>query len=85
MTRYAGAAIALLVVTGGHDPDELLVLSQVVLSLALPFALVPLVWLTMRTDVMGSYKLRGTWAVLAILATTGIVLLDGYLLVLQAI
>jgi len=79
------AAIALLVVTGGHDPDELLVLSQVVLSLALPFALVPLVWLTMRTDVMGSYKLRGTWAVLAILATTGIVLLDGYLLVLQAI
>jgi len=78
-------AIGLLVATGGHDPDELLVLSQVVLSLALPFALVPLVWLAMRDDVMGSYKLRGTWAMLAILATAGIVLLDGYLLVLQAI
>ncbi|MFC4276825.1 Nramp family divalent metal transporter [Achromobacter aloeverae] len=77
-------AIALLIATGGQDPDELLVLSQVVLSLALPFALVPLVWLAMRRDVMGSYTMRGTWAVLAILATVGIIALDGYLLVLQA-
>ena len=35
------------------DPTRALVLSQVVLSFGIPFALVPLVLLTRRTDVMG--------------------------------
>ncbi|ARP94632.1 Nramp family divalent metal transporter [Bordetella genomosp. 13] len=74
------AALALLAATGGRDPDGLLVLSQVILSLALPFALIPLVVLARRRDVMGRYVLRGGWAVAALAATTGIVLLDGYLL-----
>jgi manganese transport protein len=61
----------------------LLVLSQVILSLALPFALVPLVMLAVRGDVMGSFVLRGTWRAVAIAATIGIILLDVYLLIVQ--
>ena len=36
------------------NPTEALVLSQVVLSFGIPFALVPLVLLTRRRDVMGA-------------------------------
>ena len=83
MTRLiaGAAAVGLLVFTGGKDPDELLVLSQVILSLALPFALGPLVVLACRKGVMGQHALRGAWAWAAVSATVGIVILDGYLLV----
>ncbi|NMU93245.1 manganese transporter, partial [Achromobacter ruhlandii] len=74
-------AAALLAVTGGQDPDQLLVLSQVILSLALPFALGPLVVLACRKPLMGRHALRGAWAWAAVIATVGIILLDGYLLV----
>jgi manganese transport protein len=85
MTRaIAGvAAMGMLAYTGGQDPDLLLVLSQVILSLALPFALVPLVMLAVRRDVMGSFVLRGVWRTLAIAATAGIIVLDAYLLIVQ--
>ncbi|MBO1012344.1 Nramp family divalent metal transporter [Achromobacter sp. SD115] len=73
------AAVGLLAFTGGQDPDSLLVLSQVILSLALPFALGPLVLLACRKSLMGKYVLRGAWAWAAIAATVGILLLDGYL------
>lgn len=78
-------ALGLLAVSGGQDPDALLVLSQVILSLALPFALVPLVLLARQRKLMGDYVLRGTWAVAAIAATVLIIVLDGYLLVDMAI
>lgn len=74
------ASLGLLAATGGADPDALLVLSQVILSLALPFALIPLVVLARRRDVMGRYALRGAWAAAAVIATAGIVILDAYLL-----
>jgi manganese transport protein len=44
---------ALLVIGLGANTLDTLVASQVVLSLVLPFAIVPLVWLTSRQDVMG--------------------------------
>jgi manganese transport protein len=44
---------ALIVIAAGADTLSTLVASQVVLSLVLPFAVVPLVWLTSRSDVMG--------------------------------
>lgn len=74
------AALGLLAATGGQSPDELLVLSQVVLSLALPFALVPLVVLACRRDVMGRYAIQGIGRAAAVLATACIVVLDLYLL-----
>lgn len=44
---------AIIVLAAGVDPTFALVLSQVVLSFGIPFALVPLVWLTSRRTVMG--------------------------------
>ena len=45
---------AFIVVAAGVDPSRTLVLSQVVLSFGIPFALIPLVWFTSRRDVMGA-------------------------------
>jgi manganese transport protein len=45
---------ALVVLALGLDPTGTLVISQVVLSFGIPFALVPLVLLTRRKDVMGA-------------------------------
>ncbi|GAA2755452.1 Nramp family divalent metal transporter [Actinopolymorpha rutila] len=44
---------ALLLLGGGVDPTRALVLSQVVLSFGVPFAVVPLVLLTARRSLMG--------------------------------
>jgi len=45
---------AFVVIAIGLDPSRTLVISQVVLSFGIPFALVPLVVFTSRRDVMGS-------------------------------
>jgi manganese transport protein len=44
---------ALIVLALGLEPTRSLVLSQVVLSFGIPFALIPLVMLTRRRDIMG--------------------------------
>jgi manganese transport protein len=49
---------ALVVLAVGVSPTSALVLSQVVLSFGIPFALVPLVFLTARRDVMGVHVNR---------------------------
>ena len=46
---------ALVVIAFGLDPLRILVLSQVVLSFALPFALIPLLILTNRHEVMSTF------------------------------
>jgi manganese transport protein len=46
---------ALVILAAGVNPTSALVLSQVVLSFGIPFALVPLVILTSRRDVMGCH------------------------------
>jgi manganese transport protein len=46
---------ALLVLGLGLPPTDSLVISQVVLSFGIPFALVPLVLLTRRADIMGTF------------------------------
>ena len=45
---------ALVVAAIGLNPSRTLVLSQVVLSFGIPFALIPLVWFTSRRDLMGA-------------------------------
>ena len=52
LRRALTLAPALVVLGIGVDPTEALVLSQVVLSFGIPFALVPLVLLTRRRDLM---------------------------------
>ncbi len=60
---------AFVVIGAGADPTHALVLSQVVLSFGIPFALVPLVLLTARKDVMGALaNTRRTTAAAAFVA-----------------
>jgi manganese transport protein len=53
--RAVTLAPALIVLAVGFDPTEALVLSQVVLSFGIPFALVPLLMIARRKEVMGSF------------------------------
>ena len=61
---------AIVVLAIGVSPTSALVLSQVVLSFGIPFALVPLLLLTRRPDVMGIHVNRRatTWSAVAIAA-----------------
>ena len=71
---------AVVIIAVGLDPFKILVLSQVVLSFALPFALIPLLILTSRTAVMESFasaprtRIAG-WAVVAVIITLNAILL----------
>ncbi|HEY1510294.1 MAG TPA: Nramp family divalent metal transporter, partial [Solirubrobacteraceae bacterium] len=54
MVRRLVTMVPAFVVIGiGIDPSRTLVISQVVLSFGIPFALVPLVYFTARRDIMG--------------------------------
>ncbi len=54
LRRLITMAPALIVLGIGVNPTDALVISQVVLSFGIPFALVPLILLTRRPDVMGT-------------------------------
>ena len=49
---------AVVVIAWGLDPLKTLVLSQAVLSFCLPFAMIPLLMLTRRKDLMGVHANR---------------------------
>jgi len=70
---------SLIVIALGLNPTRVLVLSQVVLSFALPFAVVPLIMFTRRRDVMGELVNRRATTVLALLAAAVIIGLNVYL------
>jgi manganese transport protein len=71
---------ALLVIAFGIEPTRTLVLSQVVLSFALPFAVVPLVIFTSRRSIMGELVNRRATTVIASLVAGLVVALNLYLL-----
>jgi manganese transport protein len=80
LRRFITMLPAIVVIAIGFDPLKILVLSQVVLSFALPFALIPLILLTRRTDLMGDLvnEPRTNWLAYG---TVGIILaLNGLLL-----
>jgi manganese transport protein len=56
LRRFITVVPALVIIALGLDPLKILVLSQVALSFALPFALVPLLLLTNRASVMQSFR-----------------------------
>ncbi|MCV2490542.1 Nramp family divalent metal transporter [Geodermatophilus sp. YIM 151500] len=76
---------ALAVLVLGGDPTTALVWSQVVLSFGIPFALVPLLWLTGRRDLMAGWvNRRRTTAAGAVVAAL-IIGLNVHLLVWLAL
>ncbi|MFW3171726.1 Nramp family divalent metal transporter [Geodermatophilus sp. CPCC 206100] len=79
--RLITLAPALAVLVLGGDPTTALVWSQVVLSFGIPFALVPLLWLTSRRAVMGAWVNRRVTTVAGSAVALLIIGLNGYLLV----
>ena len=75
-------ALGLLI--AGVDPTLALVLSQVVLSFGIPFALVPLVWLTARTEVLGPYRNRVATTAAGVAASVFLIVLNAVLIGLLA-
>ncbi len=80
LRRLITMAPALIVIMLGWDPTTTLVLSQVVLSFGLPFAIIPLIMFTRRRDLMGDLVNRTSTTVLAVIVAVLIVALNGYLL-----
>jgi manganese transport protein len=74
---------ALVVLAIGVSPTSALVLSQVVLSFGIPFALVPLVILTSRRDVMGVHVNRRLTTALAFGVAGAITLMNVFLIYQQ--
>ena len=74
---------ALVILAVGMSPTHALVLSQVVLSFGIPFALVPLVMLTCRRDVMGVHVNSTLTTVAAWACAAGISALNVFLLYQQ--
>ena len=72
---------ALVVIAIGLDPSRTLVLSQVVLSFGIPFALIPLVIFTSRRDIMGPLVNHRTTTVIAVAVAALISGLNIFLLV----
>jgi manganese transport protein len=71
---------ALVVAGAGVDPTRALVISQVVLSFGIPPALIPLVWLTGRSEVMGTFRNRlavslPVWAIALLITALNVSLL----------
>ena len=73
---------ALIVLAIGLDPTRALVLSQVALSIGIPFALIPLIRLTSTEPVMGHYVNGAVIRVIGWVAVALIVALNLVLLVL---
>jgi manganese transport protein len=71
---------ALIVLALGLDASRSLVISQVVLSFGIPFALIPLVLLTRRRDVMGALVNRRITTIIASVVAALIVGLNVFLL-----
>jgi len=71
---------SLIVIAIGLDPTRTLVISQVMLSFGLPFALVPLVMFTRKRDVMGILVNGRLTSILAALVVALVVALNFFLL-----
>jgi manganese transport protein len=71
---------ALIVLAIGLNPSRSLVISQVVLSFGIPFALVPLVLLTRRKDIMGPLVNRTLTTVVASIVAALIIALNLFLI-----
>jgi manganese transport protein len=80
LRRAITMAPSLVVLGLGLDPSVTLVISQVVLSFGIPFALVPMILLTRRRDVMAELVNRPATTAVATTVASLIIALNGFLL-----
>ncbi len=78
--RLVTIAPSMAVILIGLDPTRTLVISQVVLSFGLPFALIPLIMFTRRKDVMGVLVNNSAVTALTCLVAALILALNLYLI-----
>jgi len=78
--RLVTMAPAFIVIGLGVDPSRTLVLSQVVLSFGIPFALVPLVRFTSNRELMRTLVNARTTTVAAVVVAAMIIALNAFLL-----
>lgn len=84
LTRRLITLIPALIIIGvGVDPTKALILSQVILSFAIPFAIVPLVKISSEKKLMGDYVSPVATTMIAWLVTGAIVTLNVFLIVLS--
>ena len=80
LRRLVTMVPALIVIAAGADPSRTLVLSQVVLSFGIPFALIPLLLACRDRELMGALANRRTTTVLASVLVAVIIGLNAFLL-----
>ncbi|MDO8187168.1 Nramp family divalent metal transporter [Conexibacter sp. JD483] len=80
LRRLVTMSPALIVLALGLDPTRALVISQVVLSFGIPFAVIPLILLTRSRDVMGTLVNRRLTTAIAGTLAAAIVVLNVFLL-----
>jgi manganese transport protein len=80
LRRLVTMVPSLLVIAAGFDPTQTLVISQVLLSFGLPFAIIPLVMFTSRKEIMGVLVNHKITSWLASIVAGIIVVLNIYLL-----
>jgi len=85
LTRLLAVIPALLtcLIAGEESTGELLVLSQFILSLQLPFAIVPLIFFTSDKKIMGEFAVRPLFKILGWVAVILIAGLNFYFVMLQ--
>lgn len=71
---------ALAILAIGFDPTQALILSQVVLSFGIPFALIPLVTLTAQDRTLGRFRNRWWTTTLGAVCSAFLIALNGALL-----
>jgi manganese transport protein len=82
--RIATMLPAFIVIAIGVDPSRTLVISQVVLSFGIPFALVPLVYFTSKRGIMGRLVNQRVTTGAAVLVAAVIISLNVFLLLQTA-
>ncbi len=78
--RLATVFPPMIIIMAGLDPTRTLVISQVVLSFGLPFAIIPLIMFTRRRDIMGQLVNGRVTTILASIVAALIVGLNLFLL-----
>jgi manganese transport protein len=79
LRRLITMAPAFVVVALGVDATQALVLSQVVLSIALPLPMISLIVFTNRTDIMGPFANGRLTRIAAVIGTVLVLVLNVWL------
>lgn len=82
LRRLITMAPAMIIIASGINPMQALIFSQVTLSFALPLAIIPMILITNRKDLMGTFVNKPFTKVLAWLITSIIISMNAILIYL---